>query len=101
MEGVEQMRMKRNLSAKKKLKDSDMANGPSKLCQALHISKDKCNKLDLTSSDELWLEDGYHVSPDNIVQCPRINIGYAEEWVDKLLRFYIKENVCVSVKYKG
>lgn len=101
MDGISQMREIRCKSSKKNQKDSSLVNGPSKLCQALQIIKSSCNKIDLTSSNELWLESGYSVPIDEIVHCPRINIGYAEEWVEKLLRFYIEGNACVSVKYKG
>ncbi|RUS81070.1 hypothetical protein EGW08_011156 [Elysia chlorotica] len=101
LEGLEEMHEMRKKSPNKKLKDKDLTNGPAKLCQALKINKDKFNKIDLTSSDELWLENGEDIPQERIVQCPRIHIGYAEEWVEKPLRFYIKENPCVSVKYKG
>ncbi|GFO16014.1 DNA-3-methyladenine glycosylase [Plakobranchus ocellatus] len=103
IEGISTMHENREKSSKsqKKQKDVNMTNGPSKLCQALQITKDKCNKMDLVSSDELWLEDGDAVPSEKIVQCPRINIGYAEEWQEKPLRFYVKDNRCVSVQYKG
>ena len=79
------------------LKSLDMTNGPSKLTQALGVNKANSNKLDLTTSTELWIEDGPAVEDDQILACPRINIDYAEEWADKLLRFYIKDNDAVSV----
>ena len=101
LEGKAEIQKIREKKSKKKQKDSALTNGPSKLCQALQINKDNCNKIDLTSSDELWLEKGEDILQDQIVHCPRINIGYAEEWVEKPLRFYIKENPCVSVKFKG
>jgi DNA-3-methyladenine glycosylase len=51
-------------------------NGPGKLTKALRIDRN-LNGIDLTSSDELWLEDDgarfdYKVAP-------RVGIGYAEK----------------------
>lgn len=77
-----------------------LCNGPSKLCQALGIKKDLVNKVDMCTSDLIWLEKGETVNDDEIVKCKRININYAEEWVDKPLRFYIMGNVFNSVKDK-
>ncbi|XP_050393574.1 putative 3-methyladenine DNA glycosylase isoform X2 [Patella vulgata] len=81
-------------------KEKDLSNGPSKMCQALDITKPELNKVDLTDSDKLWLEDGDPISDSKIVVSKRINIGYAEDWVDKLLRFYILNNDFVSVRDK-
>ncbi|GFR72097.1 DNA-3-methyladenine glycosylase, partial [Elysia marginata] len=79
VDGISEMREIRCKSSKKKQKDSDLTGGPSKLCQALQINKTICNKIDLTASDQLWLERGIDIPPDRIVHCPRINIGYAED----------------------
>ncbi|KAL4239684.1 hypothetical protein ACF0H5_000488 [Mactra antiquata] len=77
-----------------------LCNGPSKLCQSLNIKKDSINKLDMCTSDQIWLEKNDTVCKDAIVKCKRINIGYAEDWVDKPLRFYILGNKYVSVRDK-
>lgn len=77
-----------------------LCNGPSKLCQSLSINKNDVNKTDLCSSDDIWLEKGDLVSNDSIVKCKRININYAEDWVDKPLRFYILGSAFVSVRDK-
>jgi DNA-3-methyladenine glycosylase len=60
-------------------------NGPGKLTKALSISRD-LNKIDLSLSDELWIED------DGIIldykRTPRIGISYAsKEYRDKEWRF--------------
>ncbi|KAJ8976896.1 hypothetical protein NQ317_014067 [Molorchus minor] len=59
--GLEAMESFRAQKAKKKkvLKSPELANGPSKLCMAMNITKDKQNKLDLTDlqNDQMWLED--------------------------------------------
>lgn len=86
-----------------KLKDSELCNGPSKLCQALCIEKANLNKEDITSSNRFWLEDDkdYHEEDITIVTSTRIGIAsYGSEWALKPLRFYILGNKCVSVKDK-
>ena len=86
-----------------KLKDSELCNGPSKLCQALCIEKANLNKEDMTSSNRFWLEDDrdYHKEDVTIVTSTRVGIdSYEHEWALKPLRFYILGNKCVSVKDK-
>lgn len=82
------------------LKEKDLCNGFLKFCQVLKISKDKFNKVDMTFFDEIWLEDGEDLLGINIVIGVRINIDYVEEWVQKLLRFYILGNKSVSKRDK-
>nr|WP_310735636.1 DNA-3-methyladenine glycosylase [Paenibacillus thiaminolyticus] len=77
-------------------KPADLCNGPGKLCMALNIDK-QCNALDLTVSEELWLEAGSCPGATRIVAAPRINIPYAEEFADKLWRYYIQGDPYVSV----
>lgn len=78
--------------ASKKL--SDLTNGPGKLCAALNIDKSLYG-YDLTGGDDLFLEDAHH-NP-SIVCAPRINIPYAQEYINKPWRYYIKDNPYVSV----
>lgn len=98
VDGIDHMQ---KIRSKKTLKEKDLCNGPSKLCQALKISKDKFNKVDMTSSDEIWLEDGEDLPETKVVTSPRINIDYAEEWAQKPLRFYILGNKSVSKRDKA
>lgn len=75
----------------------DLTNGPGKLCIAMGLGKEQ-NKLDLCNfngKDDIYVfDDGYR---DFEIECsPRINIDYAEEYVDKLWRFTIKGNRYVS-----
>ena len=61
LEGFEQMRELRSVRRKDggvKLKEKDLCNGPSKLCDALSITKEEINQLNLSSSELIWLE-GY------------------------------------------
>lgn len=70
-------------------------NGPGKLCRELGINKDYYG-LDLVTSDTMYLLD--NDEEFEIVYSKRINIHYAEEDVDRLWRFYIKNNPYVSRK---
>jgi len=74
----------------------NLANGPGKLCRWMNLDK-SFNEEDLAKSDKIWLEDrGEEIKKSQIVACERIGIDYAKEWAKKPLRFYIKDNICVS-----
>ena len=86
-----------------------LTNGPSKLCQAMKITKDLFNKVDLTTSTDLWLQEDVTHSTDStskieeikIMSAKRIGIDYADQKaINNLYRFYIKDNPFVSVKSK-
>ncbi|KAL3876851.1 hypothetical protein ACJMK2_034636 [Sinanodonta woodiana] len=100
LETMDSLRACGRITSVLKKNGKGLCNGPSKLCQALGIKKDTINKVDLTVSKDIWLEEGEAVEDKSILKCKRININYAEEWVDKPLRFYIQENPFVSVKDK-
>ena len=94
IEGTEGMRERRKAAKK----DKDLCSGPAKLCQAMDIDK-SCNKLDLVSSDCLWVEPSdVSLKGADIVKSSRIGVDYAKEWARKPLRYYINGNVCVSKK---
>ncbi|XP_054717128.1 uncharacterized protein LOC129226543 [Uloborus diversus] len=102
IEGLSTMRelrsIKRNNSA---LKDKDLCNGPSKLCQALSIEKALLNKTDLTRSDDLWIERDLIAHEFKIICCKRIGIdSCGDEWANKPLRFYIRDCKYVSIRNK-
>jgi DNA-3-methyladenine glycosylase len=82
----------RNIKSKK---IEDLTNGPGKLCQALKIDT-SIDGIDLLNNDELYIEDNNFEK--EFVSAKRINIDYAEEYVHKLWRFYIKDNKFVSKK---
>lgn len=77
----------------------DLTNGPGKLCIAMDLHKEQ-NKIDLCDRngiDDIYVyDDGY--KDFEMIASPRINIDYAEEYVDKPWRFYIKDNKFVSKK---
>ncbi|MBE6453081.1 MAG: DNA-3-methyladenine glycosylase [Alphaproteobacteria bacterium] len=73
----------------------NLTTGPGKLCQALGISAKQHNGLILNQSP-LWIsakEKNYEY-----VSATRIGIDYAEEYKDKLWRFYIKDSPYISKK---
>ena len=82
----------RNIKSKK---IHELTNGPGKLCQALKIDT-TLDGIDLLNNKELFIEDKY--SNHEIISSKRINIDYAEEYVHKLWRFYIKNNKFISKK---
>lgn len=98
VEGVEYMSRLRYglkqscLSPKQEL---SLCNGPGKLCISLGIGRAE-NGLDLCGST-LYIND-LHNEHFNIKASPRINIDYAEEYIDKPWRFYIEGNKYISKK---
>lgn len=111
MHGINRMINNKNLQSKAKNKNSsekNLTNGPSKLCMAFNISKTMFDQVDLATNENLWLQD--KISADNlreendefkIVCAKRIGIDYAgPDAVNKLWRFYIKDNKHVSILSK-
>lgn len=88
-EGIEIMRQRRHGQP-----DHNLTNGPGKLCIALGIDR-SLDKADLLGN-KVWLEEGENISRSKIVSGPRIGIEYAEEWIEKPWRFWIKDNSWVS-----
>ena len=74
------------------------ANGPGKLTRWLEIDKSFYGE-DLEKSARIWIEDrGEKINRRDIIAAPRIGIDYAEEWSQKKLRFYLRNNPFVSKK---
>lgn len=73
-------------------------NGPAKLCRALNITKNLNNTSAVSKDSVLYIEDRKIAIPKNkIIRAKRIGVDYAGKWKDKFLRFYIKENIFVSL----
>ena len=89
VEGIEIMRTRRHGHL-----DRNLTNGPGKLCIAMGIDR-QLNAADLLG-DKVWIEDFETVSPRRIARGPRIGIDYAQEWIDKPWRFWIRDNPFVS-----
>ena len=89
VEGLELMRRRRHGQP-----DLNLTNGPGKLCIALGIDR-KLDRADLLA-DRVWIEEGNNIPARQIASGPRIGIDYAEKWVDKPWRFWIRGNPFVS-----
>jgi len=74
--------------------EHELTSGPGRLCVAMGIDR-RLDKADLLG-DRVWIEEGVSVSRRQIARGPRIGIDYAEEWVKKAWRFWIRDNPCVS-----
>ncbi|RVE69714.1 hypothetical protein OJAV_G00080550 [Oryzias javanicus] len=100
---MRELRAARRKESARQLKDKELCNGPSKLCQALNIPR--CfDRRDLASDPEVWLErdpDESPIIPQDIVSAPRIGIESHGEWAKKPLRFYLRGHPCVSVVNKA
>jgi DNA-3-methyladenine glycosylase len=68
--------------------------GPGLLCRAMQIDR-RLNGHDL-ESDDFYIAAAPEESSPVIVRRPRIGVDYARHWAKRLLRFYIKDNRCVS-----
>ena len=89
VEGIQLMRKRRHGQS-----DHNLSNGPGKLCIAMGIDR-KLDAADLLG-DRVWLEDSENINRSRIMSGPRIGIDYAEEWIDKPWRFWIRDNPYVS-----
>src|SRR3954452_17992893 len=71
-----------------------LTSGPSGLCIALGIDR-SFDKADLRG-DRVWIEEGVSISRRSIARGPRLGLAYAENWVMKPWRFWVKDNPFVS-----
>lgn len=76
--------------------DRFLTNGPAKLTQALQIGSEFYGLS--VENNQLYFLEGEKVSPSEIVPSTRVNIEYAQEARNYLLRFYLKGNKFVSLK---
>ena len=91
VEGVDVMRKRRHTHP-----DHNLTNGPGKLCIAMGIDR-QLDRADLLGK-QVWLEEFERIKPRQVARGPRIGIDYAEDWVDKPWRFWIRGNSYVSRK---
>jgi DNA-3-methyladenine glycosylase len=89
IEGIGLMRERRHLHP-----DHNLTNGPGKLCIALGIDR-ALDGADLLG-ERVWLEEFQPVPAGRIAKGPRIGIDYAQEWIERPWRFWIKDNSYVS-----
>ncbi len=90
--GIEKMAQLRDIDASKLRL---IASGPARLCEALDITRENVNGLDMTSRNSgLFIAgDGFEV--ENVKTTTRIGITKSP---DLLLRFYIEGNPFISRK---
>jgi DNA-3-methyladenine glycosylase len=72
----------------------EWTSGPGRLCIALGIDR-RLDKADLLG-ERVWIEEGVSISPRQIARGPRIGIDYAEKWITKPWRFWVRDNPFVS-----
>ncbi|MFU8820888.1 MAG: DNA-3-methyladenine glycosylase [Gammaproteobacteria bacterium] len=92
LEGLEQMgahRAARRPGAR--LRDTELCSGPARLAQALRLDR-SLDGADLVAGTALFLERGIRLPPEQVVAAPRIGVGYAGEWAEKPLRFFLAGN---------
>ena len=90
VEGLELMRRRRHGQP-----DHDLTNGPGKLCAALGIDR-ALDGADLRG-DRVWIEAATRRIPASAVaRGPRVGIDYAQEWVERPWRFWIRNNPFLS-----
>ena len=65
-----------------------LADGPGRLCIAMHITRQD-NAVDMVKSDTFYWTEGIEVDREEIAEGKRIGIDYAEEAADYLWRFYL------------
>jgi len=89
VEGIDLMRRRRRGRS-----EYELTSGPGRLCLAMGIDRG-LDKADLLGR-RVWIEEGVSISPRQIARGPRVGIDYAEKWVTKPWRFWIKDNPFVS-----
>ena len=89
--GLELIALRRNMPVTK----AAVSAGPGSAAKALGINL-SFNEKNLTG-EEVWIEDhGIRYSPNDIIACPRVGVGYAQEHAYLPWRFFVKGNKYVS-----
>ena len=89
IEGLDIMRRRRRGRS-----EYELSSGPGRLCLAMGIDR-KLDKADLLGA-RVWIEEGASISPGQIASGPRVGIDYAEKWITKPWRFWLRDNPFVS-----
>ena len=74
--------------------ERELTSGPGRLCLAMGIDR-KLDKADLLA-ERVWIEEGVSIPPRRIARGPRVGIDYAEKWIGKPWRFWVRDNPFVS-----
>jgi DNA-3-methyladenine glycosylase len=92
VDGIEFMMERRNL----KNLESTLTNGPGKLTAAMGIQRTH-NGSSLFDNNSIWIEDrGDHIKNDEMIESPRVGIGYSAECSNWPWRFRIEGNPWTS-----
>ena len=94
----EHCRWFRNLAAGLVTCDSNAGHLVNEHRRSAIVTTKEVEQLDTADllGKSVWLEEYEKVPAKQIATGPRIGIDYAEEWVDKPWRFWIKGNAYVS-----
>ncbi|RZL12106.1 MAG: DNA-3-methyladenine glycosylase [Pedobacter sp.] len=95
VEGVEQMLLR----TKKMKADYTLTRGPGNVSKALGLYRHHTG-ADLLSEEIFVMDDGYVLSPQDIISSTRIGVDYAAEDALLLYRFYVKDNPYVTKSKK-
>ena len=86
--------MKENRMVKIGRNYKNLVDGPSKLCMAFKITKEKYNGKDsCVETSKLYFAQGEKIDDKKITLNKRIGIDYAEEDKDRLLRFTLEQEL--------
>ncbi|MBY9016348.1 MAG: DNA-3-methyladenine glycosylase [Candidatus Lokiarchaeota archaeon] len=92
IDGIELMKENRMVKIGKNYKN--LVDGPSKLCMAFNITKEKYNGKDSCGeTSKLYFAQGKNIGDKKITLGKRIGIDYAEEDKDRLLRFNLEQEL--------
>jgi DNA-3-methyladenine glycosylase len=89
VEGIETMRARRG-----PMTDKNLTSGPGKLCIALGI--DRSLNGQLLTGGRIWVEEFKEFAESEVASGPRVGIDYAEEFIEKPWRFWVKDSPYVS-----
>jgi DNA-3-methyladenine glycosylase len=90
--GIELMRENRKTKLGRNYKN--LVDGPSKLCMAFNITKEKYNGKDsCAENSKLYFAQGENIEDKKISLSTRIGIDYAKEDKDRPLRFTLKQEL--------
>ena len=92
IEGIELMKENRKVKIGRNYKN--LVDGPSKLCMAFNITKEKYNgKYSCAENSKLYFAQGKNIKDKKISLSKRIGIDYAEDDKDRLLRFTLEQGL--------
>lgn len=91
LSGLEIVKENRQIKSER---EEDLTNGPGKLCQALAVDE-KLDGVKLIDKNSLYITEA-NKADFEVAKAKRVNIDYAEEYKDKLWRFYLKGSSFLS-----